>query len=126
MTCSPNMISKLMAKLSIPEQLGVMREARVLAGAHGSQFVHCQFMPRNSIVIECFSPTYVLSSVIEICRALNHSYGQVVSRCKCVVPYPHGRDYYVDCGHRSRRQPIPASRPHRCLDRSCGIELVRC
>jgi capsular polysaccharide biosynthesis protein len=87
------------ATLSVPDQLRAIRGATVLAGPHGAQFVHVQFLPRRSTVIECFSPMYVNASVIQICRALKHRYHQVVSRCSVVFPYQYGRDCEVDCEH---------------------------
>jgi len=88
-----------MATLSFPDQLRTISQASVIAGVHGSQFVHAQFMPKHSTVIECFSPVHVNPSVLEICRALGHSYHQVVARCNLVAPYKLGRDCRVDCEH---------------------------
>ena len=90
-----------MATLSFPDQLRTVGEASVIAGLHGSQFVHAQFMPPQSTVIECFSPMHVNPSVLEICRALGHAYHQVVAQCNLVSPYQHGRDCLVDCEHLS-------------------------
>ena len=90
-----------MATYSFADQIRAVARATVIAGVHGSQFVHTQFMPPRSIVIECFSPMYVNPSVLEICRALGHSYRQVVSRCNTVTPYALGRDCLVDCEHLS-------------------------
>jgi capsular polysaccharide biosynthesis protein len=92
-----------MAKLPIADQLASMRGAQVIAGAHGAQFVHCQFMPRRSTVIECFSPVHVNPSVIEICRTLGHTYHRVVSRSHVIAPYSLGRDCRVDCESLSSR-----------------------
>ena len=90
-----------MATLSLPDQLRTMLGATVLAGPHGAQFVHAQFMPASSTVIECFSPVHVNPSILQICRALNHSYHQVVARAHMIAPYRHGRDCEVDCEHLS-------------------------
>jgi hypothetical protein len=88
-----------MATLSVSEQLRAVRHADVIAGPHGSQFVHAQFMPPRSTVIECFSPTHVNPSVLQICRVLGHSYHQIVARTHLLFPYGHGRDCVVDCDH---------------------------
>jgi capsular polysaccharide biosynthesis protein len=88
-----------MGALTVPEQLRLALEARVMAGAHGAQFVHCQFMPVSSTVIECFSPIHVNPSVLQICRTLKHSYRQIVSRSHLIAPYAYQRDCYVDCEH---------------------------
>jgi capsular polysaccharide biosynthesis protein len=90
-----------MATLPVAEQVRAVSDARVIAGPHGSQFVHVQFMPVGSSVIECFSPMYVNPSVLEICRVLRHSYHQIVSRCNAVTQYVHGRDCVIDCAHLS-------------------------
>jgi hypothetical protein len=88
-----------MATLPVRDQLQVVMDAEILAGPHGAQFAHIMFMPPRSHVIECFSPTYVNPSVLQICRILGHSYHQIVSRANYVNPYTHGRDLIVDCEH---------------------------
>jgi capsular polysaccharide biosynthesis protein len=88
-----------LATLSFAEQLSTVRHATVIAGPHGSQFVHAQFMPPGSTILECFSPAYVNPSILQICRVLRHRYHQVVGRCNLVAPYTHGRDCEVDCEH---------------------------
>ena len=88
-----------MASLSLADQFAASREASVIAGPHGSQFVHAQFMPVASTVVECFSPMYVNPSILQICRVLHHKYHQIVSRCNEVSPYVLGRDCQVDCEH---------------------------
>ncbi len=88
-----------MATLSIRDQLATAAGAQVIAGPHGAQFVHAQFMPRQSTVIECFSPIHVNPSILQICRALGHSYHQVVARSHLISPYALGRDCAVDCEH---------------------------
>ena len=42
--------------MSVADQLRTVSHATVIAGPHGAQFVHAQFMPPSSHVIECFSP----------------------------------------------------------------------
>ena len=88
-----------MATLSLSEQLRTARDAGVIAGPHGSQFVHAQFMAPGSAVIECFSPIHVNPSILQVCRVLGHSYHQVVARSHLLWPYQHGRDCVVDCDH---------------------------
>jgi capsular polysaccharide biosynthesis protein len=87
------------ATLPVRDQLLRMRDAEIIAGPHGAQFAHIMFMKRRSHVIECFSPTHVNPSVMQICRALGHSYNQIVSRSHLLEPYAHGRDLMVDCEH---------------------------
>jgi capsular polysaccharide biosynthesis protein len=88
-----------MATLPLADQLRTAQQATMMAGPHGSQFVHAQFMPMRSTVIECFSPIHVNPSILQICRVLGHDYHQIVSRCNLVTPYVHGRDCQVDCDH---------------------------
>lgn len=88
-----------MATLSFRDQVDAVSGATIIAGPHGSQFVHAQFMPERSTVIECFSPMYVNPSVLQICRVLKHSYRQIVGRSNVVAPYAHGRDCEIDCAH---------------------------
>jgi len=87
------------ATLSVADQLRAVGGAGLIAGPHGSQFVHAQFMPAAATVIECFSPMHVNPSILQICRVLKHSYHQVVARSHLLEPYRHGRDCKVDCQH---------------------------
>lgn len=88
-----------MAPLPVAEQWRAASGASIIGGAHGSQFVHAQFMPSSSTVIECFSPMHVNPSILQICRLLKHSYHQIVARSHVVAPYSHGRNCVVDCEH---------------------------
>jgi hypothetical protein len=88
-----------MAEMSIGDQIAAARAATAIAGPHGAQFVHCQFMPPSSTVVECFSPVHVNPSILQICRVLGHSYHQVVARSHLISPYAFGRECLVDCDH---------------------------
>jgi hypothetical protein len=88
-----------MAAMTVEDQLRTVRHATVLAGPHGAQFVHAQFMPAKSTVVECFSPIHVNPSILQICRVLQHTYHQVVARSHLLRPYVHGRDCAIDCEH---------------------------
>jgi capsular polysaccharide biosynthesis protein len=88
-----------MATMTVEDQLRTVRHASIFAGPHGAQFVHAQFMPAQSIVVECFSPIHVNPSVLQICRVLQQSYHQVVARSHLLRPYAHGRDCEIDCEH---------------------------
>ena len=88
-----------MAEMPVGDQIAAARAATVVAGPHGSQFVHSQFMPRSSTVVECFSPKHVNPSVLQVCRVLGHSYHQVVARSHLIEPYAFGRDCAIDCEH---------------------------
>ena len=86
-----------MGALSVREQISAAAGMRVMAGLHGSQFVHSQLMAPKSRVIECFSPLYLNPTYSEIYRVLHHRYSQVTSTNTPVFPYPHGGDVRVDC-----------------------------
>jgi hypothetical protein len=86
-----------MGALPVPEQIAVARDLEVLAGLHGSQFVHAQLMPQRSFVIECFSPLYLNPTYTEIYRVLRHRYAQLSPTNTPIFPYPHGADVLVDC-----------------------------
>lgn len=85
--------------LPITEQLKLIGKSEVIAGPHGSQFVHAQFMPRKSSVIECFSPIHVNPSILSIVRTLDINYNQVTSLSHVLWPYAHGRDCLVNIDH---------------------------
>jgi hypothetical protein len=86
-----------MGALPVLSQIACARNARVISGLHGAQFIHTQLMNPNSWVIECFSPMYLNPVYTDIYRVLQHSYAQVTSRNIPLSPYPHGSDVLVDC-----------------------------
>lgn len=86
-----------MGSLSVVNQIAIARNARVISGLHGAQFVHSQLMNPRSWVIECFSPMYLNPTYTEIYRVLQHSYAQITSMNTPLFPYPHGSDVLVDC-----------------------------
>ncbi len=86
-----------MGSLSVVNQIAISRNARVISGLHGAQFVHSQLMNPRSWVIECFSPMYLNPTYTEIYRVLQHSYAQITSTNTPLFPYPHGSDVLVDC-----------------------------
>lgn len=86
-----------MGALSVIEQVSAAAGTRVMAGLHGSQFVHSQLMAPRSHVIECFSPLYLNPTYSEIYRVMRHHYSQTSSTNTPVFPYPHGVDVLVDC-----------------------------
>lgn len=88
-----------LATVALADQWRAMAQATAIAGPHGAQFVQAQFMPPSSTVIECFSPTHVNPSILQICRVLKHRYHQIVARSHMTAAYPHGRDCRVDCEH---------------------------
>jgi capsular polysaccharide biosynthesis protein len=92
-------VSVDMGMLSVADQLRVARDMRLAGGVHGSQFVHVQFMPFRSVVIECFSPWHINPSVTEICRTLSHHYYQMVPRNTHYAPHPQSRDTVVNSSH---------------------------
>jgi hypothetical protein len=86
-----------MGSLSVLSQIAIARNARVISGLHGAQFVHTQLMSPRSWVIECFSPMYLNPTYTGIYWVLQHSYAQVINRNTPLFPYPHGSDVLVDC-----------------------------
>ena len=86
-----------MGSLPVVNQIAISRNARVISGLHGAQFVHSQLMNPRSCVIECFSPMYLNPTYTEIYRVLQHSYAQITSTNTPLFPYPHGSDVLVDC-----------------------------
>jgi capsular polysaccharide biosynthesis protein len=83
--------------LPLRSQIAAARGAEVMAGTHGSHFVHSQLMKTRSSVIECFSPLYLNPTYTEIYRVLRHRYCQISGTNTPVFPYRHGTDVEVDC-----------------------------
>ena len=88
-----------MATLSLRDQLRTAQQTRLIAGPHGSQFVHAQFMPMRSTVIECFSPIHAQpidpADLPSLAARLSSDRQPLQPR----LPYTHGRDCQVDCAH---------------------------
>ena len=80
-----------MGALPLVQQVAVARRARVLAGPHGSAFVHSMYMQPGGTVIEAFSPHYVNGYSFEICRVLQHRYTMIVDNNAAHWPYAFGR-----------------------------------
>jgi len=85
-------------QLAFAQQVAVDREARIVAGTHGSAFVHVGFMGNRARVLEIFSPHFINPSVIQLCLALNHSYRQMVPVNSPQQPYTHA-GILVDIDH---------------------------
>jgi hypothetical protein len=87
-----------MGALPIESQVSAARGMRVLAGLHGSQFVHSQLMAPRSTVIECFSPLWLNPTYTDIYRVLRHRYSQLTSTNMLpLFPDPYAGDVFVDC-----------------------------
>jgi capsular polysaccharide biosynthesis protein len=85
-------------QLTFADQVAVDREARIVAGTHGSAFVHVGFMGNGARVLEIFSPHFINPSVIQLCLALKHSYRQMVPVNSPQQPYTHA-GIMVDIDH---------------------------
>jgi capsular polysaccharide biosynthesis protein len=82
--------------LPMIQQLSLARDAQLMAGPHGSAFIHSQLMQACSTVVECFSPLYLNPTYTNIYRLQRHRYSLVVSTHSKLFPYPHGEDVCVD------------------------------
>lgn len=82
--------------LPVIQQLSLARDAQLMAGPHGSAFVHSQLMQPGSSVVECFSPLYLNPTYTSIYRLQRHRYSLVVGTHSRLFPYPHGEDVCVD------------------------------
>jgi hypothetical protein len=79
--------------LPLLEQIAASQAADVIAGPHGSAFMHCVYMEPRSTVIEIFSPNFLNGQYsVEICRMLGHRYVLIVgdNAPGNGWPYPHG------------------------------------
>lgn len=85
-----------LGKLPVIQQLSLARDAELIAGLHGSAFVHSQMMLPGSSVVECFSPLYLNPTYTNIYRLQRHRYSLVVGTHSKLFPYPYGEDVCVD------------------------------
>lgn len=76
-------------QLTFAQQIAVDRDVRIVAGPHGSAFVHVGFMRNGAGVLEIFSPHYINPSVIQLCLAFGHSYRQMIPANTPHEPYAH-------------------------------------
>lgn len=87
------------AKFELAEQIAIARNARMLAGPHGSGFMHALFTPKRSTIIECFSPEWLNPTWTSIYRMMDHRYFQIVPPSTQYNLYPHGDDMLIDPDH---------------------------
>jgi hypothetical protein len=85
-----------MEEFSLREQIGIASSARILVGPHGAGMVHALFMPKNSLVIEFFSPHYILTSHVLTFALFGHRYYSIVGSNGPLWPYKAGMDVQVD------------------------------
>jgi capsular polysaccharide biosynthesis protein len=84
--------------LPVLQQVAISMNADVIAGPHGSAFLHCMYMKPKSTVIEIFSPNYLNGYSFEICRVLRHQYVMIVDKnTPPDTPYPYGLAVHVPC-----------------------------
>lgn len=86
-----------MANLPVTGQIAAASCASVIGGTHGAGFLHVFFMEPRSRVVECFSPNYINSGIIGLCRLLRHRYSMVVPN-SAHGAYPYGMQLKLDCG----------------------------
>ena len=85
-----------MEKLSLRAQILLASRANVMFGPHGAGMLHALFMSERSLVIECFSPNYVLTSHVRGLSLLEHRYFSLVGENGPNWPYQGGEDVIVD------------------------------
>lgn len=85
-----------MEELPLSEQVKIASLARVLVGPHGAGLVHALFMPRESLVVECFSPNYILTGHVLMFGLLGHRYYSIVGLNGPLWRYKAGMDVEVD------------------------------
>lgn len=85
-----------MEELPLREQIGLASSARAMVGPHGAGMVHALFMPERSLVIEFFSPYYVLTSQVSTLALFGHRYYSIVGSNGPLWPYKAGMDVEVD------------------------------
>lgn len=73
-------VTLTMEGMDLRDQIELMVNADVLLAPHGAGMVNCLFMPRNSLVIELFSPFYVNPTCMPIISYLNHRYYMVCEK----------------------------------------------
>lgn len=83
--------------LPLLQQIAASRDADVIAGPHGSAFLHCMYTKPHSAIIEIFSPNYLNGYSFEICRVLRHRYVMIVGDNAPHAPYRYGKRIYVPC-----------------------------
>ncbi len=85
-------------QLPFADQIRMMADVSVWAGAHGSAARNALFMPRRSTVIECFSPYLANKSNSAYFRLLQHDYRMIMMET-AYDDYPWGVEVFVDIEH---------------------------
>lgn len=79
------------------DQIAAARGATILAGIHGSAFVHVLFQPARSAVVECFPPDHVNPSVLTFCQLRQHRYHMIVPAS--AYDHERGSPWSLDLKH---------------------------
>lgn len=86
-----NFTTITMEEKSLAEQIAIMSNVQVLIGPHGAGFVHCLFMPTDSLVLELFSARYVNACMLPVIEQLRHRYYMIVNNDSADEPNNHGK-----------------------------------
>jgi capsular polysaccharide biosynthesis protein len=87
-----------MGALGFKDQILMAASADVIAGPHGSGIKHTFFQPKGSTLIECFSPNFINTSVLNLCRLLGHRYHMLIHEA-AYDDYRWGLDLKVNPVH---------------------------
>ncbi len=87
------------AAMGLSDQIACSRGASILAGPHGSGFMHALFAPPATTLIECFSPGWLNPTWTSIYRMLGQKYFQLTPVDTEAQPYQHGQAVYIDPDH---------------------------
>ena len=111
--------------LPLLQQIAAARDADVIAGPHGSAFLHCMYMKPESTVIEIFSPNYLNGYSFEICRVLRHRYVMIVGDNAPHWPYRYGKAVHVPYSQLRLALEL-LSPPQRVTGRAANLSSTFC
>jgi hypothetical protein len=81
--------------LTLKDQIRLFSQGNVLLGPHGAGMLHAIFMPPRSVVIECFSPLYIMPVLAPLMRLMQHRYYLNFSYSSSEMPYQYHEDVLV-------------------------------
>ena len=79
-------------KMSLAEQFNLIGNSDALVTPHGAAMAHSLFMPKSSLIVEMFAPTYINPCMLQTMQLLSHRYHMVASYLNSGTKYAHGDD----------------------------------
>jgi len=81
--------------LPLAKQIEIFKHCKLLLGPHGAGFVHSIYMPRQSLLLEAFSPNHIYPCMLEVCTLLGHDHRILCANNAPWDKYMYGEDIVI-------------------------------